>query len=157
MKSFLVLVALLGSSVFAQGPQKDECRGGACLPNVTEEQKAAIASHKEEMKVQLDPLRENFRTARQKLKDLERNGASSEEIAAQKKIVDDASAQMKAVREQNQASHESLLTPEQKEYVEKRKEIRETRQKARETRQPSRDGSGQKRGGGQGKGQKRGG
>lgn len=153
MKSLLVFTALLGSSLFAKGPQENECRGGACLPEVTEEQKAALAQHKEEVNIQLDPLREDFRTAQQKWRDLQKNGASSEEIAAQKKIVDDAAAKMKNVREENQASRQSLLTPEQKKYVEERQAIRETRQKAREARVPDGSGQGEKQGNAQRKGQ----
>lgn len=88
---------------------------------LSDEQRQALAAHKDEQRVNYREQRKQLHQARRALHDAIANNASEAEIAQLADKLGDLSAQQAVSRAKDKQFFVSLLTPEQKEKLEQRK------------------------------------
>lgn len=92
--------------------------------NLTPEQSKKAKELREQSRGQIKPLIDQFRTEKQKYKELADSKASNNELKAQKLKVQKLKEQIKTIQKQNLANFEMILTHEQKANFEKIREKR---------------------------------
>ena len=81
--------------------------------NLSPEQKEKMKAHHQSSRVKIQPLFENMKTERAKLKQLKESGASEQVIKSQKEKIKQIRDQMKVIRKSNFEHIQTILTPEQ--------------------------------------------